>query len=489
MNVVVLVIDTLRTDCLGLYGSKKVRTPHLDAFAAQSLVFDEAYMGSFPTIPMRTDLFTGRFGEPFHPWMPLNFVEPTLPQVLTKAGYATQFIFDCPHLMQGGHGFDRPFNAWEMIRGAEVDRYRLDDKPVSLPGSKGGRAPEKAVRQFHAQYARNWRGVRREEDTHTGRLSQAACRWLEENQGHKNFLLWIESFAPHEPWMPPRHYYESYLDGPDLDVPLTHATDASRFTEQERHCLWARYAGYVTMVDSCVGRIFDKLEQLGRMKDTIVVVMSDHGTYVGDHGKMATKGPPFYDCIARIVTIIRVPAGPRNGRHTKAVVQPPDLMPTVLDLLGMETPAGCQGRSCREVLMGKRDTHRRAAISGALFGVQQPQLDVAVRQGGWCLMEGPNKRVRELYHTAEDPEQARDLIASQPEKAEELRRVLLEHLRQHEAPPQVERLVLTGDPGDLSDYRLSKHVVPGFRYYWENIHQTPEAWITTDAPPGSWPRL
>ncbi len=214
MNLVVINIDTLRTDWLGLSGNEWVKTPYLDAFAADALVFDEAYLASFPTIPCRTDLFTGRSGEPFHPWQALNYLEPTLPEELGRAGWATQLIFDCPHLMQGGTGFDRPFAARDFIRGAEVDKWRLHDREVRIPTYGQGLVGERLMRQQHAQYARNWGDNLTEETMHTARLADSVCRWLEENQRHANSLLWVESFAPHEPWLPPKHCYEPYLNGP-----------------------------------------------------------------------------------------------------------------------------------------------------------------------------------------------------------------------------------------------------------------------------------
>ena len=483
MNLVVLNIDTVRTDLLGVYGGETVETPNLDAFGSASLVFDESYAASFPTIPCRTDLFTGRFGEPFHPWLPLNFVEPTLPALLSLAGWPTQLIFDCPHLMQGGHGFDRPFSAWDFIRGAEVDCWWLDDKPVTLP-VLDDRIPPLQAQTTHAQYVRNWSRFETEEDTHTAQLCDSACRWLERNQRHEHSLLWIESFAPHEPWLPPRHDYLRYLDGPDVPVPLAHVTDVEQLSPEEVHCLWARYAGFLSFVDRHVGRIFDKLVDLGRLEDTCIVVMSDHGTYLGDHGRTCTKGGPFVDGIAQLMTMVHLPGGPRNGQRTSAIIQPPDLMPTLLDLVELEIPENCQGKSYRGVLEGSTDVHRDAAITATLPAGRKPVFHAAVRQDGWCLCEGPNepgggrwRTYRELFHTPSDPEQVDNVIDQHPDVADRLRQRLIQHLREHEAAPQLERMLLTGDPGDLSDWRATKYPVPGYHPYWKTMYRTPEPWL------------
>ncbi len=206
--------------------------------------------------------------------------------------------------------------------------------------------------------------------------------------------------------------------------------------------------------------------------------MSYHGSFVGDHGKICTKSPPLYDGIARILTMVRLPDGPRNGQRTQAIIQPPDLMPTLLDLAGLPVPEHCQGASYAGVLRGETDTHRAYAVSGTADGYATPRLTMSIRQDGWVLHEVPKERRRELYHVAEDPDESRNLIDAAPDRAAALRAVAVEYLRAHEAAPQFERLLLTGEPGDLSDYRLCLHPVPGYFTYWRNTYLTPDNWIT-----------
>ena len=130
MNIALIVIDTLRYDYIGANGNTYIETPNIDRFAAQAWAFDRAFCASFPTIPYRTDVITGQYGGPFHPWQPLRHERQTLPSTLAERGYATQLIHDTPHLVNGGHNFDWPFHAWTFIRGAEVDRDWIDDSVV-----------------------------------------------------------------------------------------------------------------------------------------------------------------------------------------------------------------------------------------------------------------------------------------------------------------------------------------------------------------------
>lgn len=122
MNIIIIISDTLRYDHVGAHGNTWIKTPNMDRLAAESWVFDRNFAASYATIPHRTDVMTGRYGGPFHAWMPLRYDVMTLPRVLTDAGYCAQLINDTPHLINGGHNFDWPFNAWTFIRGAEVDR-------------------------------------------------------------------------------------------------------------------------------------------------------------------------------------------------------------------------------------------------------------------------------------------------------------------------------------------------------------------------------
>ncbi|MBT7099829.1 sulfatase-like hydrolase/transferase, partial [Candidatus Poribacteria bacterium] len=127
MNIVLIIIDTLRYDYVGANGNPNISTPNLDRLAAESWVFDRAFSASFPTIPFRNDVMRGQYGGPFHPWKPLPFNAPAFPRILGDNGYATQLIHDTPHLVNGGHNFDWPFHGWTFIRGAEVDRPWITD--------------------------------------------------------------------------------------------------------------------------------------------------------------------------------------------------------------------------------------------------------------------------------------------------------------------------------------------------------------------------
>ena len=177
MNVVLIMNDTLRYDHLGANGNQWIHTPVLDQFASESAVFDRHYLASFPTVPNRHEMMKGCYGSPFQQWGPLQWDVKTLPEVLRDNGYVTMFIHDTPHLMNYGYGFDRPFHAWDMIRGNEVDRMRTDHfKEWKLDGFDKFRSAE-----MMALYHRQTKDWELEEDCWAQQVMDATCKWLERN--------------------------------------------------------------------------------------------------------------------------------------------------------------------------------------------------------------------------------------------------------------------------------------------------------------------
>ncbi len=470
MNFVVIMNDTLRPDHLSAYGATDVITPHAAAFAEQAAVFDHAYVGSFPTIPNRTDLFTGRYGEPFHPWLPLSFDKETLPDILRRNGYVTQLICDTPHLINGGHNFDWPFNAWDFIRGQEIDRYGMDSDPIDLPYSKDTKVcnPKETNRSI-AQYLRNVRGQRNEEDTATFRTCQRVIRWLERNRNHDKFFLWVDAFDPHEPNCPPEKYTNLYDPGYAGDQYIMHVSAPALLTDAEINNVIARYKASVTFVDRCFGRILQTIDDLGLGEDTCVVWMSDHGTHLNEHGKMLTKACT-YDEIARTVLMVRMPGREAAGQRFAELVQPADFAPTLLDLAGLGPMARAQGTSYAALLRGESCHVRDVAISaGGAIDMRGKSHPIVARDGRWTLLDRPDPALRELYDNSADPQQLTNVVDAHPAEAQRLHEAVLEFLRTHDAPPQIVRLYETNDPGDMTGFVGRPPGYEHYRFYVQHL--------------------
>ena len=443
MNIITIVSDTLRYDCVGYHGTgphdwdlvRSPVTPNLDRFAGQAAVFDHAYTGSFPTIPMRTDMFTGKWTMPFRGWTPLPDDETILAEELGKAGYTSMLICDTPHLLRDGHRFDRGFSAWHWNRGQEGDRAITDDVPVPqtcAPAKQ--RLPER-----HAQCHLKWRTVhwQSEADTFVARSMQDACRWLERNHTHDKFFLHVDTFDPHEPWDPPQHYRDMYdpgYTGEVVDHPQYAFSDFLTPAEL-KHCR-ALYAGEVTLVDTWVGQLFATIERLGLYENTAVLFMSDHGHYIGDHGRVGKSGKtadgpwPYYDEISHMVMMARVP-GAEGGVRLPSLVQPVDVMPTVLELAGVPAPDGVQGTSLVPLLRGGSIDERPVAVcSPAMNPNPAKPYCSAITDGEWTLQYRGGTCPAELHHVRQDPAQLENVYGLHRAEAERLHQGYLELLRQ-----------------------------------------------------------
>ncbi len=429
MNLIAIMTDTFRYDHLGFVDRCpwwKSHTPNLDAFARKCTVFDKAYQASFPTIPTRTDMMTGRLTFPFRGWTPLPADERVLAQYLTEdGGYVSMLICDTPHLIRDAHNFDRGFSAWDWIRGQEGDRAITDDIPAPLPcAPEKIRGPER-MRSHHYRWREaHWRTER---DTFVARTMQRACDWLERNYTHDRFFLYIDAFDPHEPWDPPAHYVDHYdpgYQGEVIDHPVYDYCDY--LSDAELRHTRALYTAECELVDAWIGRLLDKAEQLGLMENTAITILSDHGHYIGDHGRIGKNGSgpdgpwPFYEAVAHIVWMWYAPGGP--AQRTDVLAQPQDFFPTMLDLAGVRCEERLDGVSLAPLLRGEPfDSPREVAItSPALPNNPQKPVASAITDGEWTLhYRGPDWPA-ELYNLREDPNEERNVYADHKPAARRL---------------------------------------------------------------------
>jgi arylsulfatase A-like enzyme len=275
-----------------------------------------------------------------------------------------------------------------------------------------------------------------EEDTFVARTMQDACRWLERNHTHDKFFLYVDAFDPHEPWDPPQHYRDMYdpgYTGEVVDHPLYDYCDYLA-PEELRHCQ-ALYAGEATMVDTWLGRLFETMEHLGLYEDTAVLFLSDHGHYIGDHGRVGKSGLgpdgpwPLYEEVAHINFMARVPGGVQGAR-LDFLAQPVDIMPTILDLAGVPIPGVVHGQSLKPLFFGGALPQRPITVtSPGLTDDASSPVCSSITDGAWTLhYRGPNYPA-ELYDLEQDEAQEHNLHGERTEEAQRLHRAYLELLR------------------------------------------------------------
>jgi arylsulfatase A-like enzyme len=444
-NVLVIMTDTLRPDYVGGYRRESdaaglpgqlqspagigARTPALDAFAAAAAVFERAYAGSFPTVPNRNDLHTGRYTFPQRGWSALPAEMPSLAEAMNRAGYVTQFYCDTPN--QVPFNLHRGFQGWEWHRGQEGDRFGSD--PRLDPDL--GCAPHKLRGNGNAyrQYLKNRSWWRSEEDHYAPRTLRSGISWLQqfyEARSDRPFFLWLDTFDPHEPWDAPPYYADWYDPGYTGEV-LAHANygRADYMTPAEQQHVRAIYAAEVSMVDKWIGRLFQQVDDLGYRERTAVIHISDHGHYFGDHG---LQGKPYtelfwlYEGLIRTALTVRLPQGRGAGTRVASPAQPVDVTATILDLAGAQLP-GAQGRS----LLPAVDGGAAGAVRETAFTSRYPILGgnvtpCAVTTAEWSYQYWPGQPDDErLYHLPTDPGQEHDLRHEQPEIARDLRAAYL----------------------------------------------------------------
>jgi len=427
-NFIVVVCDTLRYDHVGFHGNTHIQTPNIDAFAAESLVFDKAYAGGFPTLLNRAELFTGRYTFAYMGWEDMRDDEIVLAEVLNQAGYTTGIVFDTWHLKAHKTSFDRKFKSWQWIRGQEDDHYRSAPLHPTLPA-----APEK-LRDVEAveQYLRNVSERQTEADYFVAQTMQTAIEWLRDNHDQNKFFLHVDSFDPHEPWDPPQSYIDLYDPGYEGDeIIYPHYSPPDSLSDDELNHIQALYAAEVTLVDHWLGKLLAEIDNLGLQENTVVILKSDHGILLGEHNSLgkAWFSPqgyrcyPLYEELIHIPLMVRVPGVAH--RRISDLVQPADLMPTILEWAGANDPGTMQGVSLAstiEDVAGSSHTpaHTSVISARALSIGQSANPRCTVTDGEWTLIHGGAHIESELYHLPDDPRQQTNLLNDQCDVARSL---------------------------------------------------------------------
>ncbi|MCX7012956.1 MAG: sulfatase [Candidatus Sumerlaeota bacterium] len=451
MKAILVIADTFRRDHSSVYGDApwgKILTPNLARFAAEAAVFDNAYIGSFPTGPARRDILMGhcRQGLPFNEWSALLDDEATFVGDLKKRGVPSMLISDVANTIVHKPGIQRDFSAWALNRGQEGDRcWMSDDVPFELPVSI------ELIRysiDHWRQILVNRAGRKTETDWFAPGTYSLAMEWLEQNYRRPDFFLWLDTFDPHEPWDPPQYYTDLYdpgYKGRVFEAPPGALRKSLGVTDAELKQMRARYAGEVTMVDTWFGRLYDKLEHLGILDDTLLIFTSDHGTpfagpadldmirkqpVLGADGLVSSAGRPAKDPkqymplsmnTTRIPLIIRAP-GMKKSVRVKAIAQPWDLSATILDAFGLPAPERIAGHSLLPLVHGKRAATRDHAISGA--GLLAQATTARWMYSAWSKVRPPV-----LYDLENDPACRKDVVKKEPKAARQMHNLLAAHLR------------------------------------------------------------
>jgi len=392
-NVLLITVDTLRADHLGCYGYRRPTSPYIDAIAQEGTLCERMFCSAIPTHPSYTTLYTGQHaithgivshgGE-----ATLDTTTPVLPELFLQAGYTTCAL---DTLMRDRLWFGRGYE------------YYID------PGLRRTLRLSVTCDELNAR----------------------AIPWLRAH-ADEPFFLFLHYWEPHAPYAPPERYRRLFYKGNPTD-PNNHSLE-----DWWRHPLgvlarntWLRtadgpvtdveyvaalYDQEVRHVDDGIGQLVMALDELGLAERTLVMILSDHGESMTEHG-IFFEHHGLYDCTLRVPLIARWPGRIPQGIRLPQMLQTQDIAPTLLEAAGLPIPTTMEGRSFWKLLTGEtQDSGHEAVIS--LECTLQAKWSLRTREYKFILAREPDfygNPLRELYDLMADPGEERNIAQERPE--------------------------------------------------------------------------
>jgi arylsulfatase A-like enzyme len=386
-NVLLYVIDTLRADGLGAYGNAEPVSQYFDRLAREGILFENALAVSSWTRPTVVSMFTGL--QPGRHGVVgrddgLAPAARTLAERLAEAGYRTAGFITNANVV-ADYGVNQGFAKYEWY-------------PHSKDRAEGGRRSAAAV-------------------------TRSALEWIARGDASDPFFAFLHVSDPHGPYLPPTREREEFASGVRNPAVGTEAflQDLADFnitpTAALRRDLIALYHAEIAYVDSQLGALLKSLDALGRADDTLVIVIADHGEEFFEHG-WSEHGKTLYAEQIRIPMVVRLPEGKLAGRRVEAPVQQIDLMPTILDLLGLEATAAADGRSLLPLLAFDEAPARLTSFASLDLDGRRVE---SVTESGFKLIETfqythPKQHppLVQLFDLERDPGEQDDLATQRP---------------------------------------------------------------------------
>lgn len=366
-NVILVTIDTLRLDRVSSYGSDRVDTPNMDSFASEGVRFANAASTVPFTLPAHSSILTGLYppghGVRENVGYTLDGAVPTLAEVLSDGGWSTAG-FVSAFVLDRRWGIGRGFDHY-------FDDFDLSDFETPNLGS-----------------------VQRSGDV----TIAEAIRWLDQRPQDRPFFIWLHLYDPHDPYEPPEPFASMHPDRP--------------------------YDGEVAYTDSLVGEFRQALEDRGLLDSSLVILTADHGEGLGDHGE-SSHGFFLYDTTIHVPLIVRLPSAAHGGRVVESAVSHVDLLPTILDAVGVRAPDVVHGESLLPMIEGDETNLDRGVYSESLYPLLHYGWSPlrALRTGNQKLIDAPRP---EVYDLPVDRGEEHDLSTARPVVLEELKIQLAE---------------------------------------------------------------
>ncbi len=349
MKAVMVMFDSLNRRFLPNYGCDWVHAPNFGRLGEHSLTFDQSFCGSMPCMPARRDLHTGRYSFLHRSWGPLEPFDNSMPQILRDAGVYTHLVSDHYHYWEdGGATYHNRYSSWEAVRGQECDRWKGQVREPDPPPNLNRESRHQWVNREYMQD---------EESMPQARTFAKGLEFIENNKDQYRWFLQIETFDPHEPFFVQDEYKRLYDDGYEgalFDWPEYRAVGESE--SEVRHIRY-QYAALVSMCDRYLGRVLDAFDRLDLWRDTMLIVNTDHGYLLGEHGWWAKGVQPVYNEIAHTPLFIHDPRNPHGGERRSSLVQTIDISRTMLSFFDVTSPAEMEGGDLSNVIASNTPVH------------------------------------------------------------------------------------------------------------------------------------
>jgi arylsulfatase A-like enzyme len=414
-NILLVMLDTTRTDCLGCYDADNGVTPNIDEFARASLVFEQAVTPEPLTRPVVATILTGLY--PRSHGVDTNtksldgsFV--TLAEALRERGYVTG-AFMAASVLSGYYGTDQGFDTYT----------EPSEGPWELAGPL-------ALKRFYVSAFAHSRWT---VEIPAEEVTRRATRWIR-NNAERPFFAFVHYFDPHFPYEPPAEHDLAVQEGfTTLTVPYEHPQDRFRngfdMPEDFLEMMWLKYRGEISYMDESVGTLLAGLAELGLADNTLVVLLSDHGESF-EKGFYFAHGNRLFDSLVHVALMFRHPGRIAPGR-VETQVHLSDVYPTLASYLGIPLEAEVQGES----VLGP-DGGAAGTVPGAAPGApgrpvflqtdfENPKpfssrVSTGVRLPPWKYVDSPEIELTELYDLTADPGELTNLVDERPDVAAEL---------------------------------------------------------------------
>ena len=378
MRLVMLMFDTLTRNYLPNYGNKQIIAPNFERLSTLTTTFDECYGGSMPCMPARRELHTGKYNFLNRSWGPLEPFDNSMIANLKERGIYTHLVTDHSHYFEdGGATYHNRYNTYEAFRGQEGDRWvPQHEADTSLNTCHLNKKNESSL-QHYANRTR----IINEEDMPSVKTVNAGIDFIEHYHDIDNWMLQIECFDPHEPFFVPDKYRKLYqcTDSKNAFNFPAYTFNDGKYSEEDIANLRKEYMALLTMCDAQLAKVLNVFDKYDMWKDTMLIVNTDHGFFLGEKDYIGKNFPPMYDEVIHTPLFIHDPRSNNDGQRRSAVCQTVDLVPTIMNYFGLETFEDIDGKNLDAVIKDDSKIHDEI-----LFGIHGGHVNIY--DGHYCYM-------------------------------------------------------------------------------------------------------